>query len=227
MLEAAYYSQLMKKNFDFELNEGQFRAINDWDDGKNLFLAGTAGTGKTFIALFLAIKSIINKSQGDLIVVRSLVPTRNIGFLPGTEDDKSQPYMEFYESTIMEILSAFVSKNSNRDFLKSRVKFQNTSFLRGKTWDNSIIFIDELQNLNVHEVHTVMTRVGKNSRVIASGDFFQSDLSRRESSYNFMEEMVSLLNSFSQVNFYIEDIVRSDFVKEWCEIAEPFFISKN
>lgn len=177
-------------------------------------------THNTWIAIYLAILSILNKEQNDIRIVRSLVPTRNIGFLPGEVDDKAAPFLEIYEGILLEVLSCFSGKNNDKDFMKSRVHFENTSFLRGKTWDNSIIYIDEVQNLNVHELHTVMTRVGKNSRVIVSGDYFQSDLSHRESCHEFLETVVSELNIFSQVNFYVEDIVRSDFVKDWCEVAE-------
>ena len=183
-------------------------------------------THNTWIAIYLSLLSLMNREQSDLVIVRSLVPTRNIGFLPGEVADKAQPYMEIYEPIILEALSAFASKNNNRDVMKTRVHFENTSFLRGKTWDNSVILVDEIQNLNVHELHTVMTRVGKNSRIIACGDFFQTDIPRSQSCHDFMETAVAQLNFFSQVNFYSDDVVRSDFVKEWCEIAESMMFNK-
>ena len=220
MADLTSHIKNIKKTFDFTLNESQLRSINDWLLKKHLFLSGVAGSGKTWIAIYLAILSILNKEQNDIRIVRSLVPTRNIGFLPGEVEDKAAPFLEIYEGILLEVLSCFSGKNNDKDFMKSRVHFENTSFLRGKTWDNSIIYIDEVQNLNVHELHTVMTRVGKNSRVIVSGDYFQSDLSHRESCHEFLETVVSELNIFSQINFYVEDIVRSDFVKDWCEVAE-------
>jgi predicted ribonuclease YlaK len=226
MADLTRHIQNIKKTFDFTLNESQLRSINDWLLNKHLFLSGVAGSGKTWIAIYLAVLSVLNKEHDDIIVVRSLVPTRNIGFLPGEVVDKAKPFLEFYESIFLEVLSAFSGKNSDRDFMKNRVHFENTSFLRGKTWDNSVIYIDEVQNLNTHELHTVMTRVGKNSRVIVSGDYFQSDLSHRESCHEFLEAVVNQLSSFSQVNFYIEDIVRSDFVKDWCEIAEAKLLTQ-
>lgn len=226
MADLTSHTKNIRNTFGFELNESQTRCLSDWLSGNNLFLTGAAGSGKTWIAIYLSLLALMNREQSDLIIVRSLVPTRNIGFLPGGVADKAQPYMEIYEPIILEALSAFVSKNNNRDVMKTRVHFENTSFLRGKTWDNSVILVDEIQNLNVHELHTVMTRVGKNSRIIACGDFFQTDIPKSQSCHDFMETAVAQLNLFSQVNFYSDDVVRSDFVKEWCEVAEPMIFNK-
>ena len=178
-------------------------------------------THNTWIAAYLAVDSIMKREQSELRIIRSLVPTRNIGFLPGSVDEKAEPYLEIYTPVLYEVLSCFTGQNKSADFIKDRVHFDNTSFLRGKTWDNTVIYLDEVQNLTPHELHTVMTRVGKNSRVIISGDWHQSDIRKSLSCFDKLEDAVNELNSFDEVIFYADDIIRSDFVREWCEVFEP------
>lgn len=225
MADMGNHAKNIKGVFGFDINEPQLRSISSWLSNKHLFLNGTAGSGKTWIAIYLAVNSILKSEQTEMIVVRSLVPTRNIGFLPGSVNEKTEPYLQIYTPIIYEALSCFTGKNKNTDFIKDRVKFENTSFLRGKTWDNTVVYIDEVQNLSSHELHTVMTRVGKNSRVIISGDYFQSDLKASESCFLSLEDAISELDMFEEVAFYSDDIVRSDFVRSWCEVFEPL-ISK-
>src|SRR5210317_38437 len=205
------------------VTENQKKAFADYKAGKNLFLYGAAGTGKTFITLYLALQEVLrNESKYDCVyIVRSAVPTREIGFLPGDEEDKTALFQVPYQNMVK-----FMFEQPNEqafsilyDRLKNQgsLMFLTTSFLRGITLDNAIIIVDECQNLTFHELDTIITRVGMDSKIMFCGDFFQSDL-QRTSDKNGLKHFMSILrgmDSFSDIEFTIGDIVRSGMVKEY------------
>ena len=205
------------------VTENQKKAFADYKAGKNLFLYGAAGTGKTFITLYLALQEVLrNESKYDCVyIVRSAVPTREIGFLPGDEEDKTALFQVPYQNMVK-----FMFEQPNEtafNILYDRLKnqgslmFLTTSFLRGITLDNAIIIVDEAQNLNFHELDTIITRVGMDSKIMFCGDFFQSDLQKsveREGIKHFMS-ILRGMKSFSNIEFTLGDIVRSGMVKEY------------
>ena len=149
---------------------------------KNLFLHGAAGTGKTFISLFLALEEVLNPSTPYecVYLIRSAVPTREIGFLPGDEEDKTALYQIPYQNMVQFMFEQPSDQAFTMlyDRLKAQgsIMFLTTSYLRGITLDNCIVIVDECQNMNFHELDTIMTRIGQESKIVYSGDFFQSDL---------------------------------------------------
>jgi len=166
------------------VTDNQKSVFESWKKNQNQFLFGCAGTGKTFISLYLGLQDVLNneKPQDKVVVVRSLIPTREIGFLPGDEEDKAALYQVPY-SNMMQFM--FEQPNEQAftmlyDRLKAQGSFYflSTSFLRGLTFDNSIIIVDECQNLNFHELDTIITRVGQDSKIVFCGDFSQTDLTR-------------------------------------------------
>ena len=205
------------------VTDNQKKAFQDYKAGKNLFLHGAAGTGKTFITLYMALEEALrNETEYDTVyVVRSAVPTREIGFLPGDEEDKTALFQVPYQNMVK-----FMFEQPNEQafsMLYDRLKNQNslmfltTSFLRGITLDNAIIIVDEAQNLNFHELDTIITRVGMNSKIMFCGDFFQSDL-QKHSEKEGLKRFMSILRgmqSFSSIEFTLGDIVRSGMVKEY------------
>ena len=205
------------------VTENQKKAFADYKAGKNLFLYGAAGTGKTFITLYMALQEVLrNESKYDCVyIVRSAVPTREIGFLPGDEEDKTALFQVPYQNMVK-----FMFEQPNEqafNILYDRLKnqgslmFLTTSFLRGITLDNAIIIVDEAQNLNFHELDTIITRVGMDSKIMFCGDFFQSDLQKsveREGIKHFMS-ILRGMKSFSNIEFTLGDIVRSGMVKEY------------
>ena len=222
----------MAKNKDITYNQlstikpvtdSQKLVFESWKKGLNQFLFGCAGTGKTFISLYLALQEVLkNETPYDkVIVVRSLIPTREIGFLPGDEEDKAALYQVPY-SNMMQFM--FEQPNEQAfSMLYDRLKaqgsfyFLSTSFLRGLTFDNSIIIVDECQNLNFHELDTIMTRVGQDSKIIFSGDYFQTDLQKnaeKEGLGSFMA-ILEAMEEFSTIEFTIGDIVRSGLVRSY------------
>ena len=192
-------------------------------DNKELFLHGAAGTGKTFISLYLALEKVLDPSTPYLCVyiIRSAVPTREIGFLPGDEEDKTALYQIPYQNMVQFMFEqpSDTAFTMLYDRLKAQgsVMFLTTSYLRGITLDNAIILVDECQNLNFHELDTIMTRVGQDSKIIFSGDFFQSDLvknSDKDGMPKFMD-IIAEMEEFTSVEFNIGDIVRSGLVRSY------------
>jgi phosphate starvation-inducible protein PhoH len=194
--------------------EVTFQAYNQ---GYNLMLHGFAGTGKTYLSLYLSLQQVLtNQSSYDnIMLIRSIVPSRDMGFLPGSIKEKTKVFEEPYK----EICDDLFGRGDGYDILKMKglIEFATTSFLRGKTFNNSIIIVDESQNLTFQEIDTVMTRVGNNSRVIFCGDYRQTDLNKpheKEGITQFMG-ITSRIESFKHIEFSKDDIVRSDLVREY------------
>ena len=205
------------------ITENQKTVFDTWKKDKNQFLFGSAGTGKTFVSLYLALQDVLDlKNPADkVILVRSLIPTREIGFLPGDEEDKAALYQVPYQNMVrfMFQMPNEQSFNNLYDKLKAQgsLYFLSTSFLRGLTFDNSIIIVDECQNLNFHELDTIITRVGQDSRIVFCGDFGQSDL-QRQNERNGLHDFLRILEEMEEFNcteFNIGDIVRSGFVRSY------------
>ena len=189
-----------------------------FDSGDHLLLHGMAGTGKTFISFYLALSELFNNPDCeyyDITVVRSAVPTRDIGFLPGNEDEKLSVYEEPYRAICNELFR----RGDAYDILKEKqlVKFMCTSFVRGCTMDNTIVIVDEVNNMNFHELDSLITRIGDNARLIFCGDFRQSDLTKQQERQGLLDFMkiIDRLNGFEHVEFRSNDIVRSCLVKEY------------
>ena len=205
------------------LTENQKQLFESYQNGKHLVAYGCAGTGKTFISLYNALKDVLDETTPyeQIYVVRSLVATREIGFLPGDHEDKSALYQIPYKNMVKYMFQM----SSDADFemlygnLKSQetIKFWSTSFIRGTTLDNSVIIVDEYQNLNFHELDSIITRVGENSRIIFCGDATQSDLvktNERNGISDFMN-ILRKMDSFDIIEFGVDDICRSGLVKEY------------
>ena len=205
------------------LNENQKKVFDSYKAGKHLVTYGCAGTGKTFISLFNALKDVLsdNTPYEHIYLVRSLVATREIGFLPGDHEDKADIYQIPYKNMVKYMFQM----SSDADFemlygnLKAQdtIKFWSTSFLRGTTLDNSVIIVDEFQNLNFHELDSIITRVGENTKIIFSGDARQTDLVKTNDRNGIVDFMNILrkMPSFDIIEFEIDDIIRSGLVKEY------------
>ncbi|MDB2657120.1 PhoH family protein [Crocinitomicaceae bacterium] len=200
----------------------QEKSYAAWDEGYNLVLTGTAGTGKTFNALYLALEDVLDKDTDydKLIIVRSMVPTRDMGFLPGTKAEKEDAFTTPYKNICCELFGDKASYN--KMLIGGQIQFESTSFIRGTTFDNSIIVVDEMQNLNFHELDSVITRVGRSTKIIFSGDYKQSDFKYEDEKQGIVKflQIVEQLKNFEIINFGWEDIVRSDFVRDYIMTKE-------
>jgi predicted ribonuclease YlaK len=205
------------------LTKNQEILFDAYNKNQNLVAYGCAGTGKTFITLYNALKDVLDERTPyeKIYIVRSLVATREIGFLPGDHEDKSSLYQIPYKNMVKYMFEL----PSEADFemlygnLKTQgtISFWSTSFIRGTTLDKAIIIVDEFANLNGHELDSIITRVGEDSKIMFCGDATQSDLikmSERNGIIDFMK-ILRVMPSFDIIEFGIEDIVRSYFVKEY------------
>lgn len=200
----------------------QKKAKDYWDEGKNLFLSGSAGTGKSFLAISFGLTEVLasDTPYDSLIIVRSMVPTRNPGFLPGDEKEKKEVYEKPYKKIAAEIAGDVTAYNKLTT--AKTIQFETTSFIRGLTVDNSILVVDECQNLIGHELDSVITRVGVNCRIIFSGDHFQSDFTNEKDKRGMADFMriLKAMPDFAMVEFGWSDIVRSDFVRDYIMTKE-------
>jgi phosphate starvation-inducible protein PhoH len=200
------------------LTKNQSIFFEKFDNDEKLFmLHGVAGTGKTYIALYKAFKDILSTPfrKRKVIIVRSAVQARDIGHLPGDEIEKNKVYQILYEEICFSLFNRYDAFTKLEE--QGAVQFITTSFIRGVTFDNSVIIVDECQNLNDAELNTIMTRVGTNSKIIFCGDFRQTDLYKKNDMSGLKKfiGIISLMESFNLVEFGVEDIVRSDLVKQY------------
>lgn len=205
------------------LTDNQKKLFDSYAEQKHLVAYGCAGTGKTFITLYNALREVLDEKTPyeKIYLVRSLVATREIGFLPGSYDDKSDIYQIPYKNMVKYMFQM----PSDAEFemlygnLKAQetIKFWSTSFLRGTTLDNSIIIVDEFQNMSYHELDSIITRVGENSKIMFCGDASQSDLQKTNERNGIIDFMTVLrkMTSFDIIEFGVDDIVRSGLVKEY------------
>ncbi len=205
------------------LTENQKLLYNAYEKDQNIVAYGCAGTGKTFITLYNALQDVLDERTPyeKIYIVRSLVSTREIGFLPGDHEDKSSLYQIPYKNMVKFMFQ--LPSDADFEMLYGNLKtqgtigFWSTSFIRGTTLDNSIIIVDEFANLNGHELDSIITRVGENSKIMFCGDATQSDLvkmSERNGIVDFMK-IIRNMPSFEVIEFGIEDVVRSGLVREY------------
>ena len=201
-----------------------------YKSGNNIAAIGTAGTGKTMCALYLALQDVLQSDEYEqVVIVRSAVQTREQGFMPGSQSQKEAIYSVPYSDITCDLFGRGDAWDILRQ--KHQVKFMTSSFVRGLTFDNSIIVVDECQSMTYHELDSIITRVGESSKIIFCGDTRQDDLagSRNKNDVSGLSSFLKVLNripSFKVVNFGIEDIVRSGLVKEYI-IAKEKFESKT
>ena len=205
------------------LTDNQKKLFESYKNGKNLVAYGAAGTGKTFITLYNALQDVLDPSSPHekIYIVRSLVATREIGFLPGDHDDKSFLYQIPYKNMVKYMFEMPTDADFQMLYgnLKAQdtIDFWSTSFIRGTTLDKAIIIVDEFQNLNYHELDSIMTRVGADTKIMFCGDATQTDLikqNERNGIHDFMR-ILRVMPSLNIIEFGVEDIVRSGLCKEY------------
>jgi predicted ribonuclease YlaK len=205
------------------LTPNQKHAFTSYSEGKNLFLYGAAGTGKTFITLYQALKQVLDPvaPYQKVVLVRSLVSTREIGFLPGDHEDKAALYQIPYKNMVKYMFE--LASDNEFEMLWGNLKaqesvtFWSTSFIRGTTLDNSIVIVDESQNLNFHELDSIITRVGEDTKIMFCGDVAQTDLVRTNEKNGILDfqKIITRMPEFDLIEFGMDDIVRSGLVKSY------------
>jgi phosphate starvation-inducible protein PhoH len=197
------------------LTKNQGVAFDAWNNGQHLFMHGYSGTGKTFVALYLALRDVAAGKFRKLYIVRSAVPTRDQGFMPGSLKEKA----EVYEAPYKVICTDLYGRGDAYEILKQKgiIEFVTTSYVRGITLDDCVIFTDEIQNLNFHELDSVITRTGEDTRLVFSGDVTQTDFIR-DNEKNGLKQFMKIVREipdFTFIDYGISDIVRSDIVRDY------------
>ena len=201
------------------LTENQKKFFDAYKQG-DYFMAlhGVAGTGKTFIALYKAIEEVLDKSNPfkKIIIVRSAVPSREVGHLPGDIEEKTQIYRQPYQ----QICHTLFGRPDAYQRLEEQhhIEFISTSFIRGMSFDDAIIIVDEMQNLSFEEIDTVMTRVGYRSKIIWCGDYRQTDLNKKKNDVSGILKFFDIayhMSAFTRIEFTADDIVRSSLVRDY------------
>ena len=213
------------RNFE-PLTENQRKFFEGYDRGDYFtMLTGSAGTGKSFIACYKAIQEVYDKTSSfrRVVIVRSAVQGREIGFTPGNIEEK----MSLYEQPYMQIYHTLFNRHNAYECLKEagKIEFVSTSFIRGMSFDDSVIIVDECQNLSWEELSTIMTRVGYRSKIIFCGDYRQSDLYRKQSDKSGLKkfhEVAKTMSAFTNIEFTVDDIVRSSLVKEFLVAVDRY-----
>lgn len=181
-----------------------------------LLWLGTPGTGKTFLAVSQALHDALHtKRHQRIVLVRSAVPSRSVGYLPGTEEDKLAAYQAPYRDICARLFTQVDAYA--RLVAQGTLEFVSTSYLRGMTWDDAIVIVDECQNMSDMELHTIMTRLGQRSRIIFCGDQGQTDLQRvsDRSGWPTFSEILQAMPMTQVTYFTPDDIVRSPVIKAY------------
>lgn len=205
------------------LTEPQRQMIESYFMGNHILAEGSAGSGKSYIALWLALNTILSTDtpQDRIIILRSAVASRNVGFLPGTIEEKMEPFELPYKDIVADLTGRYTCYDEMKK--AGRITFMPTSYLRGMTWDNAIVILDELQSCNLHELNSVITRCGKNTRFIAIGDNIQNDLIYNkydQSGLPTFMRIVERMEEFDIIKFTRNDVVRSGLVRAWIAAYE-------
>ena len=203
------------------MTSNQEVVFKNWDKN-NMVLSGSAGTGKTFISLYLALKDVLDKSTPyeKVLIVRSAVPTRDMGFLPGTQEEKEAAYTVPYQIIVNDLFEDREAWNKLTQL--KQIEFCTTSYLRGMTFNDAVLIVDEAQNCNYHELCSIITRVGENCKFVMCGDYYQSDFTRQgdKDGINAFIDILDNMNNFETVEFIWKDIVRSGMVRDFIMTKE-------
>jgi phosphate starvation-inducible PhoH-like protein len=219
-----------RRNFNLKnihpLTENQKLTFEAFDRDKNLMLHGIAGCGKTFLSMFLALREILEGSEvyKKIVIVQTVVPTRDMGFLPGNTKEKTK----VYEAPYYAICTELFGRGDSYDYLKNKgvIEFMSTSYIRGITLNDCIVIVDEMQNATLHELDSVITRIGHNCKIIFCGDFRQTDFTKDHEKNGLVDFMrvVKNMKSFELIDFHSDDIVRSALVKEYIILKDKMRI---
>lgn len=221
--QAVETESVVNKKFNMKriqpMTDTQKELFLSYKSGKNIANIGSAGTGKTYVSLYLALEEVLeNEEYERVIIIRSAVQSREQGFMPGSLTDK----MGYYETPYIDIVNDLFGRVDAYQIMKQKnqVQFMSTSFVRGLTFDNAIIIVDECQNMTYQELDTVITRVGESSKIVFCGDMKQDDLkiSKHRQDVSGLKDfirVVSTMQDFTVVEFTTDDIVRSGLVKQY------------
>lgn len=202
------------------LNDAQRHMMTAIDSSEVVVVTGPAGTGKTYVAAAKAAQMYANKDVRQIIITRPHIPVgHDIGFLPGDLAEKTHPWALPVLSTLSEKLGKQRVECDSKETANrpANIEVVPLAMIRGRSFDNAFIIVDEAQNLTMHELKALLTRQGKFSKLVLNGDTNQ-----RDTDANGLAELVDLIHDYQLpvpvINFRIQDVVRSGITKMWLEV---------
>lgn len=212
--------QILDKNFKPTKKQQEFiQAINN---STVTISHGSAGTGKTMTALYAALQEVFKVYNKKIILIRPIFESasKELGSLPGDLDEKIAPHMKPFMYTLSELLGD--TKTVGQLISNNKINFEVLNYLRGITLNNAVIICDEAQNMTLEEMMLALTRLGKNSKIIFTGDFYQTDLRKAKGSIMKFADMIKEVNGVSKFTFTSADVMRNPLLIEVTKIWEEY-----
>lgn len=195
-----------------QLRQSQHKYLNQIEKNEITFCYGPAGTSKTFTACFAGLKLLKEKKIKQIILCKPIQEAgEKLGFLPGDKDEKVDPYMKSYKSNIEKIIG---HEQTKLLFDKNIIKFEPLAYMRGDTFDDSLMILDEAQNATFKQLMLFVTRMGRDSKVIVTGDVSQADIAASRVS---LPDFINLIENVNGVGTHIfgeKDIVRAKILQD-------------
>ena len=186
---------------------------------------GPGGSSKTFTTCYAALGLLADKKIETIIITKPIQESgENLGALPGDKDEKLQPYKQSYYTTFVKIIG---KETTDELFENDEIIFEPLAYMRGSTYDNCIMLLDECQNVTIKQLMLWVTRLGTDSKAVMMGDTSQYDVRKRDSGYNDFMEMISGMSNLFPFEFLNEDIVRNKFLIELTNRYDKYRFKKD
>lgn len=209
----------------FKPNKKQIEYINVIKDNTITICHGSAGCGKTIVTVYQGLKECLN-SNLKLTLIRPIFESasKSLGFLPGTLEEKMEPHFKPFGYILEELIGEDAKKTLMK---KGKIHYEVFNFIRGATLKNRFIICDEAQNMTVEEMILVTTRLGKNSKIVFTGDFYQSDLRSAKGSIMEFADMIKEIKGVEKFTFTNADVVRNPILVEVTKAWEQYKNKKD
>ncbi|RHJ92420.1 PhoH family protein [Parabacteroides bouchesdurhonensis] len=201
--------------------DNQQKLVKAFEENDLVFATGPAGSGKTFVAIALAVKALKNKQVRKIILSRPAVEAgEKLGFLPGEMKDKLDPYLQ----PLYDALQDMIPGAKLKEYMENNViQIAPLAFMRGRTLNDAVIILDEAQNTTTHQIKMFLTRLGMNAKMIVTGDITQIDLpSTATSGLVQAMQILNKVNGIGKIEFNKKDIVRHKLVQRIVEAYDKF-----
>ncbi len=213
-------------NLPFRLKPKQEECISTIRNNILTIVEGPAGTSKTFTFCLTALKLLVDGKIDKIVLTKPIQESgENLGFLPGTVGEKMEPYIQSYKSNFLKIIN-----KGQYDFLERNgiIRYEALAFMRGSSYDNCIMCLDEAQNCTDKQLMLWLTRIGNNSKAVLMGDISQYDIKKQDVKMDiFIEKVINGLQGSAIFKFGKEDIVRNKFLIDLVDNYEKYKVEQD